>query len=311
MVAHISLHHPKDGKNPHSHILCTMRKLDGDTFSAEKATEWNDVAVLCAQRKSWKKAANDALEKTGRPERVDCRSLKDRGIDRIPEPKVGVAAKAMKRKGALDDPERFRMLRWIKSLNEVRPHLRAIQKDGEVNQFGVGGTWWEKSILFMQTVRERAIHGGCCLARARPRGTMAASHPAGRICRGKSMAIPEHVKKQAMDAVSHKETTQMIRMYQNKDAAAPVLASPVKTATATRGAIPEHVKKQAMDAVAHKETTAQIRLVKDGGAPMAPLAPSQEANRAAQKVSEMHKRGQDMDAVQRAMSKDNFGRDHG
>jgi ATP-dependent exoDNAse (exonuclease V) alpha subunit len=161
MVAQISLHHPKDGKNPHAHILCTMRKLDGNKFSAKKATEWNDVAVLCAQRKSWENAANAALEKAGRPERVDCRSLKDQGIDRIPQPKIGVAATAMKRLGKLVDPERFQLVRYVKSLNAVKPWMKAIEKGGEVHQHGMGKTWWERSLILAsqakQVVRETVM----------------------------------------------------------------------------------------------------------------------------------------------------------
>jgi hypothetical protein len=107
-----------------------MRKLDGDKFSVKKATEWNDVGLLVTQRESWANAVNAALEKAGRPERVDHRSLKDQGIDRIPEPKIGVAATAMKRRGIVDDPDRFRLVRWIKSLNEVRPQMRDIQGPG-------------------------------------------------------------------------------------------------------------------------------------------------------------------------------------
>ncbi len=42
MVAEVSLHHDKAGRNPHVHILCTMRKLDGEKFSAKKPREWND-----------------------------------------------------------------------------------------------------------------------------------------------------------------------------------------------------------------------------------------------------------------------------
>jgi MobA/MobL family protein len=94
------------------------------------------------------------LEKAGRPERVDHRSLKDQGIDRIPEPKIGVAATAMKRRGILEDPDRFRLVRWVKSLNEVRPQMRDIQGPGEIRQFGAGKTWWEKSIIFMSRVRQ-------------------------------------------------------------------------------------------------------------------------------------------------------------
>src|ERR1700689_4365816 len=92
MIAEVSLHHTKSGKNPHVHILCTMRKLDGEKFSPKKPREWNDVALLVKQRESWADAVNAALEKAGRDERVDHRSLKDRGIDRVPEPKIGVAA---------------------------------------------------------------------------------------------------------------------------------------------------------------------------------------------------------------------------
>lgn len=150
MVTQVSLHHTKDGNNPHVHVLCTMRRLDGDKFSAKKATDWNDVAVLEAQRESWEHVANAALERAGRPERIDHRSLKDRGIDRIPEPKIGVAATAMKRRGVVADPERFKLVRYVKSLNAVRPWLRAIEKFGEIHQQGMGKTWWERSLIFAQ-----------------------------------------------------------------------------------------------------------------------------------------------------------------
>ena len=156
MVAEVSLHHPRSGKNQHVHILCTMRKLDGDKFSAKKSTEWNDVQLLVKQRESWANAVNAALEKAGRPERVDHRSLKERGIDREPEPKIGVAATAMKRRGVEADPERVQLVRRVKLLNEVRPMLRAIQHGGEISQKGMGASWWEKSVTFMSRIRERA-----------------------------------------------------------------------------------------------------------------------------------------------------------
>jgi ATP-dependent exoDNAse (exonuclease V) alpha subunit len=155
LVAQVAIHYTKSGKNPHAHVLCTMRKLDGEKFHAKKATEWNKRQVLRELRESWADAVNAALEKAGRPERVDHRSLKEQGIDRMPQPKVGVATTAMKLKGLLQDPERFKLLRWVKSLNEVRPHLRAIQKEGEVSQIGLGETWWEKSVLLLQAARHK------------------------------------------------------------------------------------------------------------------------------------------------------------
>jgi ATP-dependent exoDNAse (exonuclease V) alpha subunit len=156
MVAQVSLHHSKSGKNPHVHILCTMRKLDGGAFSSKKAVEWNDVALLVQQRESWAKAINAALERAGCSERVDHRSLVARGIDREPEPKIGVSACAMKRKGIEADPKRFQEVRFVKLLNDVRPMLKAMRKQGQIFQHGIGKTWWEKSTVFMSRVRQKA-----------------------------------------------------------------------------------------------------------------------------------------------------------
>jgi ATP-dependent exoDNAse (exonuclease V) alpha subunit len=155
MVAEVSLHHPKTGKNAHVHILATMRKIEGDKFSSKKPREWNDVDLLVKQRESWAAAVNTALEKAGLDERVDHRSLKDRGIDREPEPKIGVAATAMKRRGVEEDPENFQKVRHVKLLNEVRPMMKAIKGHGEVGQKGMGQTWWEKSVVFMSRIREK------------------------------------------------------------------------------------------------------------------------------------------------------------
>lgn len=156
MVAEVSLHHPRNGKNPHVHILATMRKIEPDGFSAKKPREWNEVGQLHHWRESWAEAVNASLEKAGRPERVDHRSLKDRGLDLEPQPKIGVAATAMQREGKVADPERVQDVRRVKLMNEVRPMLNSIRKHGEVGQHGVGVTWWEKSITFMNRVREVA-----------------------------------------------------------------------------------------------------------------------------------------------------------
>lgn len=156
MIAEVSLHHTKTGKNPHVHILCTMRKIDGEKFSAKKAREWNDKVLVPHWRESYSNAVNAALEKAGRDERVDHRSLKDRGIDRAPEPKIGVSATAMKRRGIEDDPERFKVVRHTKLMNEVRPMMKAIKGRGQISQSGTGSSWWEKSITFMSRIRQRA-----------------------------------------------------------------------------------------------------------------------------------------------------------
>ncbi len=156
MVAEVSLHHPKSGKNPHVHIQTTTRTIDGDKFSAKKPREWNEKSQLHDWRETWCKAENDALEKAGRPERVSHLSLKARGIDRIPEPKIGKEAVGMKLRGVVKDPERFKVWRWVKSLNEVMPWARAIERHGEVQQYGMGRTWWERSLLAVEDVGRAA-----------------------------------------------------------------------------------------------------------------------------------------------------------
>src|SRR5208282_4410224 len=171
MIAEVSLHNPKSGKNPHVHILATMRILDGDRFSAKKPREWNDKGLLVHWRESWCKAENAALEKAGRPERVDHRSLKDRGIDQIPQPKIGKEAMGLKKRGVVEDPVRFQLVRYIKSLNFARPWLRAIEKAGEIYQQGAGSSWWERSLLLAsetsKAVRNKVMDAWQAFSRAR------------------------------------------------------------------------------------------------------------------------------------------------
>ncbi|HTS17716.1 MAG TPA: MobQ family relaxase [Verrucomicrobiae bacterium] len=171
MVAEVSLHNPKNAKNPHVHILATLRTLDGDKFSAKKSREWNEKTQLHDWRESWCKAENAALEKAGRPERVDHRSLKDQGIDRIPEPKIGKEAMGLKKRGVVEDPVRFQLVRYVKSLNFARPWLRAIEKAGEIYQQGAGTSWWERSLLLAsetgKAVRNKVLDAWQAMSRAR------------------------------------------------------------------------------------------------------------------------------------------------
>ena len=80
----------------------------------------------------------------------------DRGIDRIPEPKIGKEAMGMKERGVVADPERFKLVRWIKSLNAVRPWLKDLAQGKEVHQEGIGKTWWERS-LFLASHSHHAV----------------------------------------------------------------------------------------------------------------------------------------------------------
>ena len=156
MVAEVSLHHPKNRKNPHVHIQCTMRTIDGEKFSAKKPREWNDKALLLDQRETWCKAENDALEKAGRPERVDHRSLVKQGIDRKPEPKIGKEAMGLQKRGVLEDTEKAKEVRKVRLQNEAVPFIREIERHGQVRHYGMAAKWWDKGISLMSRVRDQA-----------------------------------------------------------------------------------------------------------------------------------------------------------
>lgn len=113
MVADVAIHDPTPGpdrdRNPHAHVMLTMRPLDSgqmDGWSKNRARDWNDKATLEGWRASWADAQNVALEQAGATARVDHRSLADQRaaaidvgdnllaevLDRPPEPRLGVAA---------------------------------------------------------------------------------------------------------------------------------------------------------------------------------------------------------------------------
>jgi ATP-dependent exoDNAse (exonuclease V) alpha subunit len=193
-VADINLHRSRKGNNPHAHVLCTMRPMGSEGFGLKPDTNGKfngrgSVGVgakdeLLHWRETWCQHENAALEKAGRPERVDHRSLKDRGLDRVPEPKIGVDAAAMQRKGKVADPDNIRRARQVMLENEVMPHIRDIQRKGEIPQHGNGASWWERSTIFVQkaaqNIQERAKQAWQRLVqRTEPRGGQPPPQPSG------------------------------------------------------------------------------------------------------------------------------------
>lgn len=118
--------HDKGTDNPHVHILLTIRPLEesgkwgakcrkvydmdksgqripdgkgGYKNHREDTTDWNDKGNAEKWRAAWATYANKALESAGRPERIDHRSYKRQGIDKIPSVHLGVAAMQMEKRG--------------------------------------------------------------------------------------------------------------------------------------------------------------------------------------------------------------------
>ena len=125
MCADFALHDKGDG-NPHAHILLTIRPLKPDgkwgpkcrkvydldsngnripdgkggwKNHREDTTDWNNRENAEKWRAAWAAYANRALEAAGRPERIDHRSYKRQGVEKIPTIHLGVAASQMERRG--------------------------------------------------------------------------------------------------------------------------------------------------------------------------------------------------------------------
>lgn len=129
MCADFALHDKGDG-NPHAHILLTVRPLTetgawgakcrkvydldqrgqripdgkgGWKNHREDTTDWNDRGKSEQWRKALADYVNNALEAAGRPERIDHRSYRRQGVEKVPSIHMGVAATRMERRGILTD----------------------------------------------------------------------------------------------------------------------------------------------------------------------------------------------------------------
>ena len=91
-----------DSRNHHAHVLTSTRRLGPDGFT-EKARELDDrktgPALVHEWRARWAELTNAALERAGRSERIDHRSLAAQGVERAPTAHLGPAATAMERRG--------------------------------------------------------------------------------------------------------------------------------------------------------------------------------------------------------------------
>ena len=91
---------------------------------------WNSEAFLRTIREEVSGKVNTALESLGLEIRVDHRSYKEQGIDKIPQIHLGVAAAAMERKGI--ETERGNINRKIRAANELTEQIAA--KDAEIEE---------------------------------------------------------------------------------------------------------------------------------------------------------------------------------
>ncbi len=91
MIADIAIHDERasdGGRNPHAHILLTMREITPEGFGA-KVRAWNDPALLREWRETWAEMVNERLAELGHERRIDHRSHRERGMEMEPDLYVG------------------------------------------------------------------------------------------------------------------------------------------------------------------------------------------------------------------------------
>lgn len=103
----LAAHHDKnrDASNPHCHLLVRDQGPDG-----KRVFGMSERGSTQRLREKWQDHANRALERAGRPERIDARTLKAQGIDREPQIHEGPRNRAANENGRrpVSRPRHFR-----------------------------------------------------------------------------------------------------------------------------------------------------------------------------------------------------------
>lgn len=149
MCADFALHDKGDG-NPHTHIMLTLRPFNEDgTWGAKcrkeydldrqgqrirlpsgafkshrvNTTDWNDKGKAEQWRSAWSDYVNRSLEQNGIRERIDHRSYKRQGVEKIPTVHMGVAATQMERRNISTD--KGNLNREIAAQNKLLKEMKA------------------------------------------------------------------------------------------------------------------------------------------------------------------------------------------
>jgi hypothetical protein len=161
MVAQVSIHEPlpdNGQRNPHAHLLLTMREVTGEGFG-KKNREWNggwmaagtpDGGTLKGWRTMIAGHTNEALENAGHDAQVDARSFKDMGIDQVPSVHQGKEATALQRRG--ERTRRGDEQKIVGVLNGSRASV-GVQRGMEEDESGSDGRATRE--VYERTLKER------------------------------------------------------------------------------------------------------------------------------------------------------------
>lgn len=114
-----------DERNYHAHLMFTTRVVTAEGLGA-KTRQLDDRTTgseeILKIRQAWANILNRTLERENVPARVDPRSNEARGIDRIPQVKLGRAVLEMEQRGI--QTQRGETFRDIQAANENLPEFR-------------------------------------------------------------------------------------------------------------------------------------------------------------------------------------------
>jgi hypothetical protein len=147
---------PKTGRNLHVHITVPTREVTPQGMGV-KLRELDDLNYsrneLNEMRQEWARAMERGFKQQGENIEFDERSYAKRGIDRIPEPKLGPAANAMHQRGLYSD-------RWA-----LREKIRAENKSclPYLQEAKVAETKLEENIRNLEKLSNQKLTGTSCL----------------------------------------------------------------------------------------------------------------------------------------------------
>lgn len=144
LVADVAIHSPDasdGGKNPHAHVMFTLRPVEGDSFG-KKLTGYKNGGldgkeVLQSFRSSYEDKLNDAASSQTEAKVFDLRSYKERGLSRVPQPKKGPKVTHLEHRGYVTDHgNKIRKTMAInKAMQGYRQHIGTYQKIGNGNRY--------------------------------------------------------------------------------------------------------------------------------------------------------------------------------
>jgi hypothetical protein len=138
MCADLCVHDKEDG-NPHFHLMLTMRPIEADGNWGQKSrningekiptVDWNERHKAEEWRKAWADMLNQHLEQNGFAERVDNRSFKRQGVDKLPTIHMGVAASQMEKRGIATDKGNHNreVININKEMRQIRARIRKLE----------------------------------------------------------------------------------------------------------------------------------------------------------------------------------------